>query len=469
MNDEQPVQLGQYEVFGLLGSGTFAKVRLATRKDTGKQYAVKVIKKVGLSQRAADRLNLEIAVTKGISHPNVIKMHEVIGTSSKFWLVMDYHANGELLKHMKSKLSDDQAFDYFIQIACALRYCHKFGICHRDLKFENVLMADDGHLVITDFGLGAISYNPDKTFYSQATFCGSTHYIAPEVSSGGRYDGRKSDIWSLGIMLYAMLIGKLPFPSDNYEILVESMLNRRYEPIPSFVNNQAKNLLEALLEPDPRTRPDWGEIFSYPWVASRITLVDEAGHPVDKFPSEITDTGVLCRVMRKKKVHMEIPLHPSKKSYSVLSDIHAALMQTSSAPSTAQPITDEGFTCPSCGSTVAPPKTADIANYSVKKAIILSNISISDAMILAAYGVRKITKKPVLVYPHEFRASSDSQLMEARVFGTQKLVILIGTNDAETYTAVSTVLTSLAADKAKLSTITLGRINDVSVVCEEAR
>ena len=396
-------------------------------------------------------------------------MHEVIGTSSKFWLVMDYHANGELLKHMKSKLSDDQAFDYFIQIACALRYCHKFGICHRDLKFENVLMADDGHLVITDFGLGAISYNPDKTFYSQATFCGSTHYIAPEVSSGGRYDGRKSDIWSLGIMLYAMLIGKLPFPSDNYEILVESMLNRRYEPIPSFVNNQAKNLLEALLEPDPRTRPDWGEIFNYPWVASRVTLVDEAGHPVDKFPSEITDTGVLCRVMRKKKVHMEIPLHPSKKSYSVLSDIHAALMQTSSAPSTAQPVTDEGFTCPSCGSTVAPPKTADIANYSVKKAIMLSDVSISDAMILAAYGVRKVTKKPVLVYPHEFRASSDSQLMEARVFGTQKLVILIGTNDAEMYTAVNTVLTSLAADKAKLSTITLGRINDVSVVCEEAR
>lgn len=469
MSDEQPIQLGQYEVSGLLGSGTFAKVRLATRKDTGKQYAVKVIKKVGLSQRAADRLNLEIAVTKGISHPNVIKMHEVIGTSSKFWLVMDYHANGELLKHMKSKLSDDQAFDYFIQIACALRYCHKFGICHRDLKFENVLVASDGHLVITDFGLGAISYNPDKTFYSQATFCGSTHYIAPEVSSGGRYDGRKSDIWSLGIMLYAMLIGKLPFPSDSYEILVDSMLNRRYEPIPSFVNNQAKSLLEALLDPDPKTRPDWREIFNYPWITSRVTLVDEAGHPVDSFPNEITDTGVLCRVMKKKKVHMEIPLHPNKTSYSVLSGIHAALMQTSNSSSATQLASDGGFTCPGCGNNVIPPKTADIANYSVKKALMISDITISDAMILAAYGVRKVTKKPVTVYPHEFRATSDVQLMEARVFGSQKLVILIATNDTNMYTAVSTILTNLAADKTKLSAITLGRINDVSVVCEEGK
>lgn len=84
--------------------------------------------------------------------------------------------------------------------------------------------------------------------------------------------------------------------------------------------------------------------------------MDEAGHTVDKFPSEITDTGVLCRVMRKKKVHMEIPLHPNKKSYSVLSNIHAALMQTNSAPSTAQPVSDEGFTCPSCGNIVVPLK-----------------------------------------------------------------------------------------------------------------
>ena len=134
---------------------------------------------------------------------------------------MDLVENGELIKQLDNPIPEPKIAEYIIEIAAATRFCHGLGIVHRDLKFENVLVGKDGHIVITDFGLGNISNSPDKTFFTSKTLCGSPHYIAPEVTDGTKYDGRMSDLWSLGIMFYAMCALDFPFNDEDYTKIFE--------------------------------------------------------------------------------------------------------------------------------------------------------------------------------------------------------------------------------------------------------
>lgn len=173
---------------------------------------------------------------------------------------MDYVKHGELLQYLNQPLDEEKAATYLIQIAAALRYCHCLGIIHRDLKFENVLVGPDDQLVLTDFGLGNISTYPDKTFFTSKTLCGSPHYIAPEVIDGN-YDGKKSDIWSMGIMLYVMLMNEFPFNGKQEELY--KIYTKAKAGIPSQLkcSPEANSLLKQLLNPVPDQRATFDEIF----------------------------------------------------------------------------------------------------------------------------------------------------------------------------------------------------------------
>lgn len=153
---------------------------------------------------------------QSINHANIVHLYDLLSTDARYMLVMDLVEGGELMSHIDGPLPEAKAAEYLIQIASATRFCHGLGIVHRDLKFENVLMKKDGTLVITDFGLGNISNSPDKTFFTSKTLCGSPHYIAPEVTEGGKYDGRNADIWSLGVLFFAMLTYEFPFNDPEY-------------------------------------------------------------------------------------------------------------------------------------------------------------------------------------------------------------------------------------------------------------
>lgn len=120
-------------------------------------YAMKVINKPGLSARQTERLRTEIAIAKTVNHPGLLRMHDLLGSASKYMLVMDLAARGELMNEVTDVIKEEKAAEYIIQIAVIVRFCHSLGIVHRDLKFENVLIAEDGHLMVSDFGLGKLA------------------------------------------------------------------------------------------------------------------------------------------------------------------------------------------------------------------------------------------------------------------------------------------------------------------------
>lgn len=222
MSQPKAVQIGDYELLTRLGKGTFATVYKARDVRDNKIYAIKTIAKQSLSSKQLERLKVEIAITKSIQHPGIVHLYELLNHSSRYMLVMDYLDEGELMNKIADALPEEKAAEYLLQVAAILRFCHSLGIIHRDVKFENVLCASDGRVVVSDFGLGRLALSPDKTFYTGTTLCGSPHYLAPEVMQG-RYDGKKTDVYALGVMLYAMVHHDFPYndPGANYMKIME--------------------------------------------------------------------------------------------------------------------------------------------------------------------------------------------------------------------------------------------------------
>ena len=196
--------VGPYLVDRTLGSGTTGKVRLAIHQDTGEKVAIKIIRKSAFEVKPnlEMKVHREISLMKIVSHPNILKLIDVYESERHLYVVLEYAEHGELFDYlvMKRNLEEQQAFEFFRQIVLAIEYLHVHGICHRDLKPENILLDGQNRIKIADFGFARWV----KRGIAE-TSCGSPHYAAPEVIRGTPYDGRKADIWSLGIILYALL------------------------------------------------------------------------------------------------------------------------------------------------------------------------------------------------------------------------------------------------------------------------
>lgn len=265
--------IDNYELGGVLGKGSFARVYQCTNKLDGKRYAMKVIKKQALSESQIARLRIEIAIMQAVNHPHIVHMYDLLESDLRYMLVMDLVDGGELMGKMNDVLPEEQAADYLIQIAATVRFCHGLGIVHRDLKFENVLVKDGDFLVLSDFGLGNISSSPNKTFFTSKTLCGSPHYIAPEITDG-KYDGRTADIWSLGILFYAMLALEFPFQSSDYQQIFQMAHECKYT-MPAGASPEAQDLIRRILVPDPTKRATWDEIFASRFFQKYATILNE--------------------------------------------------------------------------------------------------------------------------------------------------------------------------------------------------
>jgi BR serine/threonine kinase len=197
----------------VLGEGTTGKVKLAYHKDSGEQVAIKIVPKSAFIQKPdlENKVRREIALMKVVSHPNILKLIDVLESDRHLYMVLEYAQKGELFDYLVSQgsLSPQVGLDFFRQITLAIEYLHQLGICHRDLKPENILVDSNDRIKIADFGFARWVRRDVAD-----TSCGSPHYAAPEVIKGGQYDGRRADIWSLGIILYALLavcIRSFPF------------------------------------------------------------------------------------------------------------------------------------------------------------------------------------------------------------------------------------------------------------------
>ena len=268
-----PLICQHYEIGRAIGEGTFGKVRLGIHKLSGIQVAIKIlIKKKIIDVSDIERVSREITILKKIRHINIIRLYEVIDTSKYIFLIMEYANNGEVFDYIvnKTRLSESEGCKFLHMIINGIDYCHKNGIIHRDLKPENLLLNKFNEIKIVDFGLGQIINQKDKLL---STACGSPCYAAPEMIAGKPYKGSSADIWSIGIILYALLCGYLPFEHPNTNILYKKIIKGHFE-IPSWISNSAKSLLHKILNTDPTKRYSINDIRKHPWYKQQSVLSD---------------------------------------------------------------------------------------------------------------------------------------------------------------------------------------------------
>ncbi|KAF2859372.1 Pkinase-domain-containing protein [Piedraia hortae CBS 480.64] len=311
------VKFGEYILGQTLGEGEFGKVKMGWKKDSSVQVAIKLIRKESLAGNATrlPKIYREISILRDLEHPNIVRLHEFVETERHMGIILEYASGGELFDYILNQryLRDDKARKLFAQLISGVGYLHQKGIVHRDLKLENLLLDRNKNIIITDFGF-ANTFNPDdelgesverritdKEFVKREglnivgpdnhrrgdlmqTSCGSPCYAAPElVVSDGLYTGRKVDVWSCGVILYAMLAGYLPFDDDpanpegdNINLLYKYIVSTPLS-FPEYVTPHARDLLRRILVPDPRKRADLFEVARHSWLSDYMHVVGFIG------------------------------------------------------------------------------------------------------------------------------------------------------------------------------------------------
>ena len=249
-----------------LGEGTFGTVRLGINVETGEQVAVKILEKVKILQlEDKTRVENEIKILKCLRHANIVHLYSVVQTDTAIYLIMEYIHGKELFDYIieNRKLDELEACKFFQQIISGVEYLHKLKVVHRDLKPENLLLdTKTKDLKIVDFGLSNLYKNTKNQMLKSA--CGSPSYAAPEMLNGKEYKAPPVDIWSSGVILYAMLCGYLPFEDDDNEELYKKICSGKFT-IPAFVSDPAKDLIKKILVTDPSHRIGIYQIKNHPW------------------------------------------------------------------------------------------------------------------------------------------------------------------------------------------------------------
>ncbi|XP_039428359.1 LOW QUALITY PROTEIN: MAP/microtubule affinity-regulating kinase 4-like [Corvus cornix cornix] len=260
---EEPPHVGNYRLLRTIGKGNFAKVKLARHVLTGREVAIKIIDKTQLNPTSLQKLFREVRIMKGLNHPNIVKLFEVIETEKTLYLVMEYASAGEVFDYLVShgRMKEKEARAKFRQIVSAVHYCHQKNIVHRDLKAENLLLDADANIKIADFGFS----NEFSRGSKLDTFCGSPPYAAPELFQGKKYDGPEVDIWSLGVILYTLVSGSLPFDGHNLKELRERVLRGKYR-VPFYMSTDCENILRRFLVLNPAKRCTLEQIMKDKWI-----------------------------------------------------------------------------------------------------------------------------------------------------------------------------------------------------------
>ncbi|EEP82249.1 hypothetical protein UREG_07114 [Uncinocarpus reesii 1704] len=345
---------GDYILGQTLGEGEFGKVRLGWKRDGSVQVAIKLIRRetLGNNPSRLPKIHREIAILRELSHPNIVRLHEMVETDRHIGIILEYASGGELFDYILNQryLKDHAARRLFAQLVSGVGYLHKKGIVHRDLKLENLLLDQNRNIIITDFGFAntfnpadelseEIEYNlmnrefvkrmrldrPDAKGMRRGdlmqTSCGSPCYAAPElVVSDSLYTGRKVDVWSCGVILYAMLAGYLPFDDDpanpdgdNINLLYKYIVTTPLT-FPEYVTPHSRDLLRRILVPDPRKRADLFEVARHSWLAEYATVVSHITSNTTNV-SDIANTTVTTEERYETPLARSASVREPPKSY----------------------------------------------------------------------------------------------------------------------------------------------------------
>ncbi|CAI9742960.1 5' [Octopus vulgaris] len=290
-------KIGSYLLGDTLGVGSFGKVKIATHEQTKQKVAVKIVNRNKIKNLdVVGKIRKEIQNLKLFRHPHIIKLYQVFSTPTDIFMVMEFVSGGELFDYIvkHGKLKDAEARRFFQQIISGVDYCHRHMVVHRDLKPENLLLDHRLNVKIADFGLSNMMM--DGEFLR--TSCGSPNYAAPEVISGKLYAGPEVDIWSCGVVLYALLCGTLPFDDEHVPTLFRKIKSGMF-PIPDYLSKDVTNLLVKCLQVDPLKRATIKDIREHDWF--KVDL------PLYLFPSvdedcNVIDTDVVKEICEKYNV-----------------------------------------------------------------------------------------------------------------------------------------------------------------------
>ncbi|XP_026815955.1 serine/threonine-protein kinase SIK3-like isoform X3 [Rhopalosiphum maidis] len=257
------VRVGYYELEKTIGKGNFAVVKLAKHVVTNSKVAIKIIDKTQLNEDNLKKIFREIQIMSKLNHPHIVRLFQVMETEKMIYLVTEYAAGGEIFDFLvkKGRMDEPAACHIFKQIVEAVSYCHNKNIVHRDLKAENLLLDADNNIKLADFGFSNHFYEGKLL----STWCGSPPYAAPELFQGQEYDGPKADIWSLGVVLYVLVCGSLPFDGNTLKVLRANVLSGMFR-VPYFMSAACEHLIRHMLVIEPEKRLSLNQIESHKWI-----------------------------------------------------------------------------------------------------------------------------------------------------------------------------------------------------------
>ncbi|KAI9217042.1 kinase-like domain-containing protein, partial [Blastocladiella britannica] len=263
-NPNEPSVIGSYKIDRTLGQGTYGKVKLGIHQSTNEKAKSHTFihSFIHMADGRVARIQREIRFLKLLHHPHIVKVYEVHETTEQIFIVMEFVQGGELFDYIVShkRVKEKEARAFYRMMLSALHYCHANAVIHRDLKPENLLLDTDKTIKIIDFGFG----NTFKPHGLLETFCGSPFYAAPEMILGKKYEGPEVDMWSVGVILFALLCGHLPFDDENIKELYKKIAAGTFT-CPPYLSAPAKHLITRLITVDPRKRATLDEVLNHQW------------------------------------------------------------------------------------------------------------------------------------------------------------------------------------------------------------
>ncbi|XP_037915898.1 serine/threonine-protein kinase SIK2-like isoform X2 [Hermetia illucens] len=316
-----PIRVGFYDIERTIGKGNFAVVKLARHRITKNEVAIKIIDKSQLDAGNLKKVYREVDIMKRLDHPHIIKLYQVMETKNMIYIVSEYASQGEIFDFIAKygRMPERDARFKFWQILSAVEYCHNRGIVHRDLKAENLLLDSNMNIKIADFGFS----NMYKRGELLATWCGSPPYAAPEVFEGKKYTGPEIDVWSLGVVLYVLVCGALPFDGSTLQSLRDRVLSGRFR-IPFFMSSDCENLIRKMLVLDPTRRYTIDQIKRHRWMLAEVMeppVLSEIPTTNPGGTSAVEPNEEILRIMAE---FVGIPPHKTRESLKRNSYDHIA-------------------------------------------------------------------------------------------------------------------------------------------------
>ncbi|XP_071354869.1 serine/threonine-protein kinase PLK4 isoform X1 [Trachinotus anak] len=265
------LRIEDFKVLTLLGKGSFACVYRAKSVKTGLEVAIKTIDKKAMHKAGmVQRVTNEVEIHCRLKHPSILELYNYFEDSNYVYLVLEMCHNGEMSRYLKERkmpFSEDEARHFMHQIVKGMLYLHTHGILHRDLTLSNLLLTSNMNIKIADFGLATQLKLPNEKHF---TMCGTPNYISPEVATRSAH-GLESDVWSLGCMFYAFLMGRPPFDTDTVKHTLSKVVLGEYE-MPSHVSLEAQDLIHQLLQKDPAQRPSLSAVLDHPFMTQSLLV-----------------------------------------------------------------------------------------------------------------------------------------------------------------------------------------------------